>query len=127
MMTRYAIKHIEGGELAERVVHQAMHKHGPDLRADLAEWLRAHSDPLDPVTVILAGEGQPGLCKIGPRSNLVDYAREYRQTERNLPFETCVEGLARAPSVPVGSIDVIVSTPHMVAVLQATPLPRISS
>ena len=120
----FTIQHVAGGESAELVARQAMQRHGLALHMALLEWLRAHPDPLDPVVIIAAGDGQPGLCEIGPRSELLSYSRSYLRQTHNSPLQNVIDALSRMSPVPLGVVDVIVSTPRMVALLRATSTPE---
>lgn len=121
---QYTLQYTAGGKSAERVAREAMQRHSRSLHAVLLKWLRVHPDPLDPTVIIAAGEGQPGLCDVGPRSDLLSYLRSYLRLKANPMIREIVEVLSQRPSVPLGSIDVIVSTPEAMALLQATPRPQ---
>lgn len=114
MGTNRRIAHDPGCSGA--LVKRALRKHGTELHRLLIDWLADHPDDGDPVAFIeLEGDYVGCSEKIRTRE---DALATLRGGEFNPDL---IESLAQSPPVPRGSVDLIVSTPQLMALVRVTP------
>jgi len=99
------------------VVDRALEDNRRVLHERLVAWIQLHPNGADPTVHLAPEDGDPPVGRILPHAE----ALEFFQTSTNPVLQAVGRTLCRLPPVPLGSIDVIVSTPRLVALVRATP------
>ena len=105
---------------ADAFVDRALQANCKALYAALAAWMRMHPDGANPTTHLAPEDADPFVGVVVSRTE----ALEFLATHPNAALREVGGTLSRMPPVPFGSIDVIVSTPRLIAVVRATPPPE---
>jgi hypothetical protein len=112
-----------GDAQANEIVNRAMQANRGALHARLMAWIGAHPDADNPTTHLAPEDGDPAVGRIVPRAEILEFLRG----SSNRILRELGDTLSRMPPVPLGSIDVIVSTPRLAAIVRAAPSPEQAS
>lgn len=106
-----------GDARAKAIVSQALEANRKALHTALAAWIGAHPNGADPTVHLAPEDGDPQVGRVVPRAEVL----EFLLTHCNPALRHVGGVLSRLPPVPLGSIDVMVSTPSLMAIVRATP------